>query len=79
MHKVAKKARISGEEQVVAAHRSIIKKAVIVGSTPDIMLDINMGHASLANMADTVPALSGKRTRGDTKQGDNGKSVLGGH
>ena len=44
----------------MAAHKDIITKAVMAGATPNI----DMGHAPLVDMADTVPALSGKRTRG---------------
>ena len=34
LHRVAKKAHKSAEQQVVAAHRGIIKKAVMAGNTP---------------------------------------------
>ena len=61
LHRVAKKARKSAEQQVAAAHRNIIKKAVMAGTTPNI----DMGHAPLVTMADTVPVLSSKRTRNE--------------
>ena len=46
---------------MAAAHRNIIKQAVTAGTIPNI----DMGHASLVTMADTVPALSNKRTRNE--------------
>ena len=55
LHKVAKKARKSAEQQVVTAHRDTIKKAVMAGTTPNI----DMRHASLVNMADTMPVNAG--------------------
>ena len=61
LHRVAKKARKSADQEVVAAHRKIIKRAVMAGSTPNI----DMGLAPLVNMMDTVPVLSSKRTRGE--------------
>ena len=60
LHRVTKKARKSAKQQVVAAHRDIIKKAIMAGTTPNI----DMGHAPLVNMSDTIPVLSSKRTRG---------------
>ena len=61
LHRVVKKARKSAEQQVVAAHRDIIKKAIMAGTNPNI----DMGHAPLVNMLDTVPVLSSKRTKGE--------------
>ena len=58
---MAKKARKSADQEVVAAHKKIIKRAVMAGSTPNI----DMGLAPLVNMIDTVPVLSSKRTRGE--------------
>ena len=52
LHRVAKKARKSAGQEVVAAHRKTIKKAVMAGSTPNVNID--MGHAPLVNMMDTV-------------------------
>ena len=59
LHRVAKKARKSAKQQVAAAHRNMIRKAVMAGATTNI----DMGHAPLVTMADTVPVLSSKRTR----------------
>ena len=42
------------------AHRVNIKKAVLAGATPNI----DMGHALLVNMSDTMPVWSSKRTKG---------------
>ena len=42
LHRVAKKARKSADQEVVAAHRKTIKKAVMAGSTPNI--DMGMPH-----------------------------------
>ena len=61
LHRVAKKARKSAKQQVAAAHRNMIRKAVMAGATTNI----DMGHAPLVTMADTVPVLSSKRTRNE--------------
>ena len=61
LYRVVKGARKLAEQQVVAAHRNIITKAVMAGTTPNI----DMRHVPLVNMADTVPVLSSKRTRNE--------------
>jgi hypothetical protein len=58
----------------VAAHRDIIKKAVMAGTTPNI----DMGHSQLVAMADTVPVLSGiKWTKGTDAHFWHGKWCAG--
>ena len=58
--RIAARERATADKEVVAAHKGVLSRARKVGSTPDI----DTSHAMLVDMVDTVPVLSGKRTRG---------------